>query len=188
MKKLILSLLMVLPLCAIAQGNGSALVVENVAHEQQTKAEPSLSIAVFSYQECWDAMHEVAKVKTEIAALRDQYTMELKRAEADFNAKYEDFLEQQAKLASSIRNKRQAELQKIMEENLAFKAKSQETLASTEAAKLAPVKEKFQQVIEKVAKDGKYNMVMNRDNGAIPFIDNVRIVDVTDAIIARLKN
>ena len=187
MKKLILSILLSLPLFAMAQETVTASATEVGASSQQTTAEKPLSIAVFSYEKCWESMFDVTKVKNEISALREQYMAELKRAEADFNEKYEDFLEQQAKLAPSIRNKRQAELQKIMEENLAFKAKSQETLASTEAAKLAPAKEKLQKTIEAVAKSGNYNMVMNNDNNAIPFIDNVRIVDITSVIISKLK-
>lgn len=187
MKKLILSILLSLPLFAMAQETVTASATEVGASSQQTTAEEPLSIAVFSYEKCWESMFDVTKVKNEISALREQYMAELKRAEADFNEKYEDFLEQQAKLAPSIRNKRQAELQKIMEENLAFKAKSQETLASTEAAKLAPAKEKLQKTIEAVAKSGNYNMVMNNDNNAIPFIDNVRIVDITSVIISKLK-
>ncbi len=176
-----------LPLFVMAQETVPASATEAGGSSQQTTADKPLSIAVFSYEKCWESMFEVTKVKNEINALREQYMAELKRAEADFNEKYEDFLEQQAKLAPSIRNKRQAELQKIMEENLAFKAKSQETLASTEAAKLAPAKEKLQKTIEAVAKSGNYNMVMNNDNNAIPFIDNVRIVDITSTIISKLK-
>lgn len=188
MKKIILSLFMALPLYAVAQESTSA---DNTAEAstvaQQTVAEPSLSVAVFSYEKCWNAMFDVAKVKAEIEALREQYVTEMKRAEADFNDKYEDFLEQQSRLAASIRNKRQAELQRLLEENLAFKAKSQETLANTEAAKLEPLKDKLQQTIEKIAKEGNYNMVINRDNYTVPYIDNVRIVDITPAIIEKLK-
>lgn len=187
MKKILLSLFIALPLHAIAQDVATRGTTEDASVKEHAMAEPSLSIATFSYEKCWEAMPEVAKAKAELETLREQYVAEMKRSEADFNDKYEDFLEQQAKLAASIRNKRQAELQKIMEENLAFKAKSQETLANTEAAKYAPIKEKLQQAIEKIAKDGNYNMVMNRDNGTIPYIDNVKIVDITDAIISKLK-
>jgi len=187
MKKIFLSIFMALPLCASAQEAIPVPTTENATVVQQTKAEPSLSIAVFSFDKCWQSMPEVTKVKAEMEVLREQYVAEMKRAETDFNEKYEDFLEQQSKLASSIRNKRQAELQKIMEENLSFKAKSQETLANTEAAKLAPLKDKLQQTIEKVAKEGGYNMVVNRDNYTVPYIDNVRIVDITNTIIAKLK-
>lgn len=187
MKNLILSVFLTLPLCVMAQGVSPVLSTEAGPAVQHTTAEPSISIAVFSYERCWESMFEVTKVKTEIENLRNQYAAELKRAETDFNAKYEDFLEQQSKLASSIRNKRQAELQKIVEENLAFKAKAQETLASTEAAKLAPVKEKLQKTIETVAKEGKYNMVLNCDNNSIPYVDNVKIVDITSTIISKLK-
>ncbi len=186
MKNLILSIIMVLPLSAYAQ-ESIPVTTERDSAIQQAKAEPSISIAVFSFEKCWQSMPGVAKINEEMKVLHSQYAAEMKRAETDFNEKYEDFLEQQSKLAPSIRNKRQAELQRILEENLSFKAKAQETLANTEAAKFAPLKEKVQQAIEKVAKEGGYNMVLNSDNNSIPFIDNVRIVDITNAIIAKLK-
>ena len=179
---------MALPLCVYAQEVATVSSAADTLANMQTKAEPCLSIAVFSQEQCWAAMPEVAAVKADLATLREQYVAELKRAEADFNDKYEDFLEEQAKLANSIRTKRQAELQKIMEENLAFKAKSQETLANTEATKLQPLKDKLHQAIEKVAKDGGYNMVINSDNYTVPYIDNVKVTDITAAIITALKS
>lgn len=188
MKKTLLSILLALPLCAMAQTETpTAEAAESSEAVQQTKAEPAISIGVFSYEECWNAMADVQKAKQEIATLREQYIAELKRAEADFNAKYEDFLDQQSKLATSIRQKRQAELQKIMEENLAFKAQSQQNLAATEEAKYAPLKEKLQQTIVHVAKTKGYNMVFNRDNNTVPYIDGVMVTDFTESVIFYLK-
>ena len=187
MRKAILSILLALPLFAMAQEEAPVQTAESNADEQQTAAEPPLSIGVFSYEKCWNAMTDVQKVKQETTQLRNQYAAELKRAEADFNAKYEDFLDQQAKLAPAIRDKRQAELQKIMEENLAFKAKAQETLAQTEAEKYAPLKEKLQQTIDHVAKTRGYNMVFNRDNNNVPYIDGVKVTDFTDSVVFYLK-
>ena len=183
MKRIIISILMALPLCAAAQNP----IIENQDSVLHTQSAPCLNIAVFSYEQCYNAMPEVAKVKEDIDALREQYVAELKRAEEDFNNKYEDFLEQQGKLANSIRNKRQAELQKIMEENLAFKAKAQETLANTEAESLAPIKAILQSAIEKVAQNGGYNMVINRDNNTVPYIDGVKVTDITEQIITALS-
>ena len=178
---------MALPLCAMAQEETPAQAVAESTAAVQTEAEPALSIGVFSYDQCWNSMTDVQKAKQEIADLREQYTAELKRAEADFNAKYEDFLDQQAKLAPSIRKKRQAELQKIMEDNLAFKAKAQQTLAETEEARYAPLREKLQQTIAHVAKTRGYNMVFNRDNNNVPYIDGVKVTDFSESVMFYLK-
>lgn len=187
MKGIILSIFLTLPLFAMAQEATTANSTEIEPEVQQTMAEPSLSIAVFSYEKCWNSMPEVAKANIEINTLREQFKAEMKRIEDDFNDKYEDFLEQQARLAASIRNKRQAELQRLIEENLAFKAESQDTLAAMEAEKYEPIRAKLQQTIEKIAIEGKHNMVLNSDNNTIPYIDNVRIIDITDKIIADIN-
>ena len=46
--------------------------------------------------------------------MRSQYEAETKRMESDFNSKYEDFLEVQSTLDTTIRSKRQLELQELI--------------------------------------------------------------------------
>ena len=164
----------------------SAQSADSVRSAKQVQADV-LSIAVYSYEKCFNAIPELEDVKANVQLLHDQYVAELKRAEDDFNAKYEDFLTQQDKLAPSIRNKRQAELQTLMEKNMEFKKQSQKTLADTEAATLKPLKEKLLSVVRTIAKNSGYNMVLNSDNGNVPYIDNVKVTDITEAVIFNLK-
>ena len=74
-----------------------------------------------SYSEVLQAMPDYATVKSNVAKLQGQFEDEMKRAEEEFNKKYEEFLEGQHEFAVSIRNKRQSELQDLMEKNMAFK-------------------------------------------------------------------
>ena len=180
MNKLIIALLALAPLCAAAQATADTVLT---VLPDTALAQPRITIAVYSYDKCWAALPEVAQVKAEIEALKAQYVEELKRAEADFNSKYEDFLEQQAKLAPSIRNKRQAERQKILEENLAFKARSQETLANTEKVRMKPLQDKLKETVAKVAKEYNYTIVINTDGNNCPFFDPALIIDITDTVI-----
>ena len=99
MKKIILTIIcVVFPLIAGAQG---------------------IKFAYFSYDEVLKAMPEYTTATKSVAELRAKYDAELKRAEDDFNSKYEDFLDGQRSFAPSILRKRQAELQDIMDKNIA---------------------------------------------------------------------
>ena len=45
----------------------------------------------------------------------------------------------------------------------------------------------MQSAIEKVAQNGGYNMVINRDNNTVPYIDGVKVTDITEQIITALS-
>ena len=55
--------------------------------------------AYFSYDEALKSMPDYELAATNVNKLRNQYDNELKKAEDEFNAKYEDFLENQRTLA-----------------------------------------------------------------------------------------
>ena len=73
---------------------------------------------------------EYAVAQKNIADLRAKYDAETKRSEDEFNKKYEEFLDGQRDFAPSILQKRQAELQDMMERNVAFKKESQRLACS----------------------------------------------------------
>ena len=72
--------------------------------------------------------------------LRQKYDAEMKRAEDEFNSKYEEFLDVQKDLVPAILRKRQAELQEMMQKNINFKNESQRLLKQAEADAFAPVR------------------------------------------------
>ena len=71
--------------------------------------------AYFSFDTALKSMPDYGLALANIDKLRTQYDAELKRAEKEFNTKYEDFLENQRAMDPVILDKRQAELQEIQD-------------------------------------------------------------------------
>ena len=127
MKKLIISLMIAaLPMIGSAQ---------------------SLRFAYLSYDKVMKSMPEYASAMANIDKLRIQYDAEIKRTEEEFNNKYEEFLEVQSTLAPSIRNKRQVELQDMMNRGIAFKSEAERLLKQAEDDAMAPVRSKLTDAI-----------------------------------------
>ena len=133
------------------------------------------------------AMPEYAMAQRSLTALRQKYDREMKRSEDDFNIKYESFLEQQRDLVPSILHKRQAELQDMMEKNIAFKAEARRLLAQAEADAMAPLREQINELLQQVAKVMLLAFVLNTGSDACPYVNPAMSVDITDTLIDLLK-
>ena len=78
------------------------------------------------------SMPEYAQMQHDMATMRQQYEAEMKRVENDFNKKYEEFLDGQKNFPKTILQKRQSELQEMLDKNIAFKKESLQMLNDTE--------------------------------------------------------
>ena len=119
--------------------------------------------------------------------LRQKYESEMKRSEQEFNAKYEEFLDEQRDLVPAILRKRQTEIQEMMEKNVAFKQEAQRLLKQAETDALAPVKLKLNEAMAKVGAQQGYAFILNTDNDACPYINPEMGEDATEAIKAQLN-
>ena len=154
MKKILLSFFfMALPLLASAQ----------------------LKFGYFSYQAAFSSMPGYAIAKKNLSTLSGQYNDEMRRAEEEFNKKYEEFLDGQSELAPSILQKRQSELQELMNRNLAFKEEAQRLLKQAEEEA---------DTLKKIGKEQGYAFILNTDNDACPYIDPEQGEDITPLIKA----
>lgn len=144
-------------------------------------------VAYFSYSKTLQLMPQYADTEANLQKLKAQYDAELAAAEREFNEKYELFLEQQASLATTIRTKRQADLQSLYETNVKFRAESARLLAKAREEAYAPLYAALNAAIAKVGSQGNYLMLLNTDNNACPYIDPARSEDVTTLILAALK-
>jgi hypothetical protein len=99
---------------------------------------PEMVFGYFSYDEALRSMPEYKNVKNNLDNLSKQFKAEADRSEAEFNKKYEAFLDEQRDLAPSILKKRQAELQDMLERNIAFKDEAQRLLSEAEQEGYAP--------------------------------------------------
>jgi outer membrane protein len=111
----------------------------------------------------------------------------MKRAEEEFNKKYEEFLEGQHEFAVSIRNKRQSELQELMEKNMAFKQEARRLLKNAEADAMKPLHEKLKAVLAKVGQQQGLAFILNTDGDALPYVDPAQGEDVTEIVKRELS-
>ena len=140
-----------------------------------------------SYAAALQAMPEYAIVQKEMANLRQQFQAETLRVEDEFNRKYEEFLEGQREFPKTILQKRQTELQELMERNIKFKENSQEELSNTEKNLMAPLKIRLIETIGKIGRDRGYAFIVDTDNQALPFINPAMGDDVTQLVQNALK-
>jgi outer membrane protein len=146
-----------------------------------------LKFGYFSYDEVQASMDDYIIAKANVAALKDKYDAEIKRSEKDFNDKYEEFLEEQRDLAPAIYQKRQAELQDLLNRNIAFKNKAERLLKKAEVDAMAPVRERLLAAVRLLGRERGYVFILNTDRDALPYMDESLGENVTDDIIERLK-
>lgn len=173
-----------LPMVTFAQ---SAVRTVPVAVTTETPASQSLHFGYFSFKDVFYAMPGYAIAKHNMDDLRSKYDAETKRAEDEFNAKYEEFLDGQRNFAPSILEKRQAELRELMAKNIAFKAESERLLEQAETEAYAPLKLQIKTVLQQLGREKGFAFIMNADDDVLPYIDSSMGEDVTALIKERLK-
>lgn len=136
----------------------------------------------FSFDNVLKSMPDYVMAQRSIDDLRQKYDAEMKRAEDEFNSKYEEFLDVQKDLVPAILRKRQAELQEMMQKNINFKNESQRLLKQAEANAFAPVKNKLYNALTKVGQAQGYAFILNTDGDACPYVNPEMGEDATELI------
>lgn len=152
-----------------------------------TMSAQDFKFAYFSYDAAFKAMPDYALATANIDKLRAQYDGEIKRAEKEFNNKYEDFLENQRSLAPAILDKRQAELQELLQKNLKFKEEADRLLKQAENDAYAPLKAKLNAAVKKIGQERGYAFVLNTDGDSCPYVDSTKGDDINVIIADALK-
>lgn len=150
-------------------------------------ASAQVKFGFLSYSQALQSMPDYAMAKENLAKLEEQFETEMKRAEEEFNKKYEEFLEGQQEFAVSIRNKRQSELQELMQKNMAFKQEARRLLKNAEADAMKPLHEKLKAVLAKVGQQRGLAFILNTDGDALPYVDPAQGEDVTEVINRELS-
>lgn len=143
--------------------------------------------AYFSFDTALKSMPDYGLALANIDKLRTQYDAELKRAEKEFNTKYEDFLENQRAMDPVILDKRQAELQELLHKNLKFKGEANRLLAQAENDAYGPLKAKVREAVKKIGAERGYAFVLNTDGEACPYVDSTKGDDINILVADALK-
>ena len=132
-------------------------------------------------------MPAYVQVQKDLQQLRAQYDKETQRAQDEFNAKYEEFLESYNSLAPSIRRKRQVELQQLMESNVKFREEAQRLLRQAEQDAMLPLQQIIEDAVGTVAEERGCIIVLNTDSNACPYINPAVSEDITSYVSNALK-
>ena len=153
----------------------------------QGDATSSIKFGYLSYQTAIKAMPDYTLVQQKLADLKAQYQAEAKRAEDEFNRKYEEFLEGQRDFPKSILQKRQTELQELMAKNIAFKSNSLEQLAKDEANAYAPLYAKLNETLARICAEKGYAFIIDTDVKSVPVVNPLMCEDINQAVQDALK-
>lgn len=152
-----------------------------------TMAQNDLKFGYLSYATALQAMPEYAAMQNNMAELRQKYEAEQKRVEDDFNKKYEEFLDGQKSYPKTILQKRQSELQEMLDKNIAFKKESQRLLCQAECDAKAPLKERLAGVLKQIGEARGYAFILNTDGNVAPWLNTAMGEDITETVKDLLK-
>ena len=140
-----------------------------------------------SVEAVMQTMPEYAKMLDDLALLRSKYDAEQKRVEDDFNKKYEEFLDGLSGFPKTILQKRQIELQEMLDKNIAFKQESQQLLGNAEQQMRSEVEQRVNAALLTIGAERGYAFILNTDKGAVPFVNPALGEDITNDVKALLQ-
>ena len=156
---------------------------ENTMPEQATMTvnkdgqQPAIRFGYLSCDSVLHSMPEYNAAMKNLKELKAKYDSEMKRVEDEL------FLEGQSDFAPSIRQKRQAELQELMEKNMAFKEEARRLLEKAKLEALTPLKKTIQATITRIGQQRGLAFVVNTDGGNMPYLSTIMGEDITEEVI-----
>jgi outer membrane protein len=151
------------------------------------KENTGMKFAFLSLDSVMHSMEEYAQLQRDMAAMRQQYEAEMKRVEDDFNKKYEEFLDGQKNFPKTILQKRQSELQEMMDKNIAFKKESLQLLNDTEKTQTDVIRMMVEMAVKTLGMQRGYAFILNTDADATPWLNPALGDDITEDVKALLK-
>ena len=106
----------------------------------------NLKFGHINAQEIITVMPEFTKAQNDIQTLEKQLTAELQRTQEEFNKKYQEFQQAIAKdsLPPNIAERRQKELQDMMQRQEQFQQDAQQQMAKAQNDAMAPIYQKLE--------------------------------------------
>ena len=149
--------------------------------------ENTFRFGYLSYEGAIQSMPDYAIVQKKMKALQEQYQAETLRVEDEFNRKYEDFLDGQREFPRTILQKRQTELQELMEKNIQFKEQGRQELADAEREALAPLRIRLIELLSTIGREKGFAFIYDTDTKALPFLNISFGEDINQLVQDALK-
>lgn len=139
-----------------------------------------------SYQKVIAMMPEYKSITEKLNTLKDKCNEEAKKSEDELERKYAEFLQGQRDFPENILQKRQNELQSLINSGLMFRRETELLLRNAERDMRKEVENKLNQAIESVGQEQGLAFILNTDNNACPFINKSSGLDITYNVLVKL--
>lgn len=149
-------------------------------------ASAQIQFGYMSYKQILQQLPEYAQATKDLAILKAKYEAEAQKGEEEFQRKFVDFLQGQKDFPQAIMQKRQAELQTLMDNGVAFRMKSQELIASAEKDLMQEAYKRLNRALLEVGVEYGYGYILNTDDNNCPYINPVIGYDVTELVRQKL--
>ena len=149
-------------------------------------AQNAVRYGYLSRQAILRQMPETHRAQQELDSLRAQFDRETQYNEAGFQRQFSEFLQVQKSLSEPLLRKRQADLQVAMERALAFRREGQALLDDARKRLFRPIEERLDAAIRVVGAERGYDLVIDTDSSAAPYVSPTLSEDATPFVREKL--
>jgi len=165
-----------------------AHMVQRRYHIEHAKC-VSVSSACSSFinaMEIVSAMPEYTKAQSELQALNKQLGQDLQRSQEEFSKKYQEFMQQKDSLPAVIAERRQKELEDMMQRQEQFQAKAQQDMEKANNDLMAPVYKKLDDAIKAVGAAEGVIYIFDMARTPIPYVNEAQSINLTPKVKTQL--
>ena len=148
----------------------------------------NLKFGHINAQEIVSAMPEFAKAQSDIEALDKQLTSELQRTQEELNQKYQEFQQAIAKdsLPANIAERRQKELQDMMQRQEQFQQEAQQQMQKAQADAMAPIYKKLDDAIKAVGAAEGVIYIFDLARTPVAYVNESQSINLTPKVKTQL--
>ncbi|MCQ2074766.1 MAG: OmpH family outer membrane protein [Bacteroidaceae bacterium] len=163
MKKVMMMVLLLAPLCIFAQKFGNV---------------DSGSII--------QLLPDYIQAQTDLQNLQKQYQDEFNYLQEELAKKSEDYQSQAETLPDNIKQRREQELEDLYSKMQQFAQDSQVNLNKVSQEKMESITTKVLKAIQEVGDEGGYTCIFDTADGVVPYVSKTATTDVTPLVKAKL--
>lgn len=153
-----------------------------------TSASAQHVFGYFSYDEVVKQLPDYDATMKQLDELKAKFNEETARVEKEFNEKYEEFLEGQKEFPAIILQKRQTELQEMMEKNIAFKQEARRLYDKAKQETMDSLRQVINKVVVEIGEVHKYDFIINVDEASCPWVNPEKGVCLNKEILKILRH
>ena len=148
----------------------------------------NLKFGHINAQEIITVMPEFTKAQNDIQTLEKQLTAELQRTQEEFNKKYQEFQQAIAKdsLPPNIAERRQKELQDMMQRQEQFQQEAQQQMQKAQADAMAPIYKKLDDAIKAVGAAEGVIYIFDLARTPVAYVNESQSINLTPKVKTQL--